>query len=156
MKTCFDRFMETFGRYEQLCSECRYDKADKLCKKLCKMLLKEFMTLDRSREDDCQAISDFDEFQRYKSNREELIREYARYKAECNSIEIDKIITDLYIVYNIDTYKKAELKSIKDDWKGFLKNYIDQDIDPISFYKIRYRIKTLSDVFNNMDVKNRR
>ena len=80
------------------------------------------------------------------------IREYVIYRTECSSIQMDAIITDLYIIYNLDEYSKEELKGIRDDWKGFVKKTVDQDIDPISLRNIKHRAKVLSDILNNMEV----
>lgn len=81
------------------------------------------------------------------------IREYVMYRTDYTSIQMDTIIRELYIIYNITEYSNAELKGIRDNWRGFVKKTVDQDIDPISLSNIKHRAKTLSDILNNMDVK---
>ena len=81
------------------------------------------------------------------------IREYVRYRSECSSIQMDTIITELYIIFDIEEYTNEELKDIRDDWRGFVKKTVGNNIiDPISYRKIKHRTKFLSDILNNMDV----
>ena len=82
-----------------------------------------------------------------------LITEYVTHRCWNDSIQLDAIITDMLIANNIAGYSKAELKSIKDDWKGFFKKHIDQGSDRKSLYHARHRIKFMSDVLNYMDAK---
>ena len=82
------------------------------------------------------------------------IREYVMCRTECSSIQMDTIITDLYIIYNIIDYSNAELKAIRDDWRVFVKKTVDHNIiDIISLRNIKHRAKTISDILNNMEVK---
>ena len=80
------------------------------------------------------------------------IREYVRYRTYYTVVQMDTIITGMYIVYNINEYSKAELEGIRDDWRGFVKKTVNHNIDIISLRNIKYRAKVLSDILNNMEV----
>ena len=81
------------------------------------------------------------------------IREYLRYRSDYTVVQMDTLITDMYIIYNIDEYSNEELKGIRDDWKGFVKKTVDHNIDRISLRNIKHRAKTMSDILNNMEVE---
>lgn len=216
MKTGFDRFMEIYGRYEQLNDEERYDEAEELGKKISQIILRVHEAMVTMSEDDYRAFFVFDELQRYASDRmisyiasnenysteccdvlykEQLkvleetfgkktireyvmsraqnhkkhykeclndlarkfgkntIRKYAKYMTKDKSIQMDTIITDMFIANNITIFSKAKLKCIKDNWGGFFVKYIEgEDIDPITHYHFRHKMKFMSDVLNYMEV----
>ena len=80
------------------------------------------------------------------------IREYVLYRTYYTVVQIDTIIRDLYIIYGLDEYSKEEREAIRDDWRGFVKKTVDQNIDPITLMNIKHRAKVLSDILNSMEV----
>ena len=191
MKTVFDRFMEIYGRYEQLEAEDRRDEAEELGKKIYQIFLRTDAAIKLlSVNDRVKFVSMLSESEWYYSDKiildiasnenysteydepcnryeklykkqldklekrfgKKSIREYVISRAQDKFVTLPAIIRDMGIIYDMTEYTNAELKAIRDDWRGYVKKTVGQDIDIISLSNIEYRAKTMSDILNNVDV----